>query len=365
MNKKIKTFIAIGGTGGHVFPGFNLALHLAEKNYDVELISDIRGSKYLKNINNFKINIIPSSPLKNENIFAKFLSLIVIFYSIAKSMIFLISKRPKIIFGMGGYASFPICIAASILKIKFIIYENNLIVGKANKYLLPFCEKVFVSRKEVEGINVKYNKKITEIGNIIKKEIIEFSKQNIERKQLEKISILVLGGSQAAKVFAETLPAIFKKCSSLGIPLKIYQHCLESQNDDLRLFYEKNSIEFEIFNFSNNLLNFFSKVNFAITRSGSSMLAELSNCNIPFVSVPLPSSADNHQLKNALYYQKKNLAFLIEEKDLNDKLLYLIKEIYDDNSKLENLKKNLNQYSDENVYTNINEQLKKIFNEKN
>ena len=68
MNKKIKTFIAIGGTGGHVFPGFNLALHLAEKNYDVELISDIRGSKYLENINNFNINIIPSSPLKNKNV---------------------------------------------------------------------------------------------------------------------------------------------------------------------------------------------------------------------------------------------------------------------------------------------------------
>ena len=61
-----------------------------------------------------------------------------------------------------------------------------------------------------------------------------------------------------------------------------------------------------------------------------------------------------------MFYQKKNFAYLIEEKDLNDKLLYLIKEIYDDNSKLENLKKNLNQYSDENVYTNINEQLKKI-----
>ena len=62
--------------------------------------------------------------------------------------------------------------------------------------------------------------------------------------------------------------------------------------------------------------------------------------------------------------KRKNFAYLIEEKDLNDKLLYLIKEIYEDNSKLENLKKNLNQYSDENVYTNINEQLKKIFNEK-
>ena len=41
---------------------------------------------------------------------------------------------------MGGYASFPVCIAASLLRIKFIIYENNLIIGKTNKSLLPFAE---------------------------------------------------------------------------------------------------------------------------------------------------------------------------------------------------------------------------------
>ena len=133
-----------------------------------------------------------------------------IFYSIIKSIILLISKKPKIIFGMGGYASFPICIAASILKIKFITYENNLIIGKANKYLLPFCEKMFVSRKEIEGINEKYSKKIIEIGNIIKKEIIEFSKKNIERNQKKKISILVLGEVKLLK-FLQKLFLLFLK----------------------------------------------------------------------------------------------------------------------------------------------------------
>ena len=82
----------------------------------------------------------------------------------------MILNRPSIIFGMGGYASFPICIAASILRIKLIIYENNLVIGKANKYLLPFAEKIFVSYKELEGISKKYQYKIVEIGNIIKKE---------------------------------------------------------------------------------------------------------------------------------------------------------------------------------------------------
>ena len=63
--------------------------------------------------------------------------------------------------------------------------------------------------------------------------------------------------------------------------------------------------------------------------------------------------------------RKKSLAFLIEEKDLKDKLLHLIKEIYEDSSKLEKLKKNLSQYSDKNVYKNVNKELVKVIDEKN
>ena len=76
---------------------------------------------------------------------------------------------------MGGYASFPICIAAKVLRIKFVIYENNLIIGKANKFLLPFTNKILVSYKDVEGISKLYQNKVIEIGNIIKKEIIDYS----------------------------------------------------------------------------------------------------------------------------------------------------------------------------------------------
>ena len=85
---------------------------------------------------------------------------------------------------MGGYASFPLCFAAVILRIKFIIYENNLIVGKSNKYLLPFAEKIFVSHKEINGISKRYNHKITKIGNIIKKSILNFSQ--IKKKNFQK-----------------------------------------------------------------------------------------------------------------------------------------------------------------------------------
>ena len=265
---------------------------------------------------------------------------------------------------MGGYSSFPICVAAKILRIPFIIYENNLHIGKANRYLLPYAEKIFVSYKELEGISEKHHKKVYKIGNIIRKEILNYQFKFDSNQKDEKLKILILGGSQAAKVFAQKLPEIFKECVESNIPLKIYQQCLPEQNKNLSSFYENLNINFEVFNFSNNILEFFSKANLAITRSGSSMLAELINSKIPFISVPLPSSADNHQLKNANYYEKKGYSYLVEEKDLDTKLFRLIKKINEDRSLLREIVIKQRQHSDKSVYENIDIQINKIINER-
>ena len=161
------------------------------------------------------------------------------------------------------------------------------------------------------------------------------------------------------------LPNIFKQCVESRYFYKIFQHCLSNQNEKLQSFYKNHNIDYEIFNFSYNLIEYFSKVDLAITRSGSSMLAELINANIPFISVPLPTSAENHQLKNAIFYQKKNFSLLIEEKDLKDKLLNNIREIYNNGSILSNIKDNQRQHSDKNVYNNIDRVLKEIIDKKN
>ena len=142
MTKK-KIIIATGGTGGHIFPAYSLANYLTKNNYEVRLTSDHRGLKYLKNYQNLNLIEIPASPLLTKNVVKFLYSITIIFYSIMKSFLFLLINRPIIIFGMGGYSSFPICLAAKILGIKFVIYENNLIIGKANKYLSAFAKKDF------------------------------------------------------------------------------------------------------------------------------------------------------------------------------------------------------------------------------
>jgi len=365
MNNKLKKIIiATGGTGGHIFPAYSLAKHFIDnKKANVEIISDKRGFRYLKDYHDLKITQIASSTILKRNIFQLLFSTLIIFYSIFRSFIFLLTNKPNLVFGMGGYSSFPVCIAATILRIPFIIYENNLHIGKANKYLLPYAKKVFVSYKELEGISERYRKKVCQIGNIIRKEILNFQVKLNSDQSDKKLKILILGGSQAAKVFAEKLPKIFKECNKAKISLKIYQQCLPEQNRFLISFYKNLNIDFEIFNFSNNILNYFSKINLAITRSGSSMLAELINAKIPFISVPLPSSADNHQLKNAIYYEKNGYSYLIEEKDLNEKLFKLIKRIDEDKSLLTRIIGKQRQYSDKSVYENIDKQITKIINE--
>ena len=69
MTDKTKILIAVGGTGGHVFPGYNLSKHLAEQKYSLELVTDIRGFKYLNNLKDLDISILPSSPIITNILF--------------------------------------------------------------------------------------------------------------------------------------------------------------------------------------------------------------------------------------------------------------------------------------------------------
>ena len=361
--KKNKIIIATGGTGGHVFPAYSLAKNFIKHDYLVEIITDKRGIKYLDKNKDIKFILNNSATIFKKNIISLFISVLIIFFSYLKSLVILYKAKPTVVFGMGGHASFPVCIAAKTLNIPFIIYENNTQIGKTNKYLLPFAFKIFVSYQDLVGIKNKYNTKVIFTGNIIREEIFNFKKNN--QFAPEVLNILVLGGSQAAKSFGEFLPKIFEECNKENIRIKIFQQCIESQINKLKEVYESLNINHELFNFTNNILEYFSKAELVITRSGSSITAELINCRIPFISIPYPYSADTHQDKNATYFEKKGYSFLVKENEINDKLFPLIKLIYKDKAILNKLIKKQKNHSDINTFSKINHEVKNLINEQN
>ena len=87
------------------------------------------------------------------------------------------------------------------------------------------------------------------------------------------------------------------------------------------------------------------------------------NCKIPFISIPFPYAADNHQLKNAKYFEEKGYGFLIEENQIKIKLFPLIKSIHEDKALLNEVRKRQNTYSDKSVFENINNQIRYLINE--
>ena len=89
------------------------------------------------------------------------------------------------------------------------------------------------------------------------------------------------------------MPEVFKQCVETNIKINIIQQCTKLQNNKLKEYYKNLKIDYELFNFTDNILEYYSKAELVITRSGSSVTAELINCKIPFISIPYPFSADS------------------------------------------------------------------------
>ena len=359
MNKKI--IFSTGGTGGHIFPAINLMKHFFDKKYEVLLVTDKRGNNFVKNYSEFKSYMLSTGTPTNKNLFKKFFSYILIFYSIIRSIFILKREKPDLIFGFGGYVSFPISFASRFFNLPLIIYENNMILGRANKYLSPFSKKIFLAKKITSNFPEKYKSKTYEVGSILNKNIID-SQLIEEKNNKEKFSILVLGGSQGAEIFGIIIPTVVKMINDSGYEVEINQQCIISQKNSIIDFYEKNNIKNYVFEFDKNILKLVLSSNLAITRCGASTTAELTHTLTPFIAVPLPNSIDNHQYLNAKYYENKGCCWLLEQNNFNTENLFnLIMEVIKNKNKLENIRRNMKKNYNKDVYSNIENEIKEFF----
>jgi len=358
MNKKI--IFSGGGTGGHIFPAINLMKHFLDKEYKVLLVTDNRGNNFIKSCSEFKSYILNSGTPTNKNLFKKFFSYFLIFYSIVRSIIILRREKPDLIFGLGGYVSFPISFASRFFNLPLIIYENNMVLGRANKHLSSFSKKILLAKKITGNLPEKYISKTYEVGSILNKNIINFSPIN-NTNDKKKISILALGGSQGAKIFGIVIPAAVKMIKDKGYEIEINQQCIADQKNSIIDFYKKNNINNYVFEFDKNILKLVLSSNLAITRCGASTTAELVHTLTPFIAVPLPNSIDNHQYLNAKYYEDRGCCLLLEQYNFDAKNLFnLIMETIKNKNKLKNIRKNMKKNYNKNVYNNIENEIKEF-----
>ena len=358
MKKKI--IFSTGGTGGHILPAINLMQHFSDKGNEVLIVTDSRGKNFIKEYKEFKIYVLKAETLTNKNFIKKFFSFLTIIYSIVRSIIILKKEKPNLIFGFGGYVSFPISFTSRFFNIPLIIYENNVILGRANKYLALISKKILVAKKIEKNLSEKIKNKIYEVGPILSKNIInnKNTKKNYNKKDF---SILVLGGSQGAKLFGEIIPSVIKKVKNEGYETTIIQQCISNQRNSIIDFYEKNNIKNYVFEFDKNILELILSSDLAITRCGASTTAELLHTLTPFIAVPIKNSIDNHQYLNAKYYESRGCCLLLEQDSFNKESLFnLIMENIKNKNKLENIHENMKKYCKDNVYNNIDNEIRDL-----
>ena len=358
MSKKI--IFCAGGTGGHIFPAINLIKHFFEKGYNVVLVTDKRGNNFLNKNSKFKSYELRTGTPTSKNLLGKILSLVIIFLSILKSVGILKKEKADLIIGFGGYVSFPTSFASKFFNIPLVIYEPNIVVGRANKYLLSVAKKIFLGKDIKEKFPEKYKTKIDVVGTIIDKKIVNYL--NFEKKiKKENFSILVLGGSQGAKIFGKTVPTVLNMIKEQGYKIQINQQCIESQKDSIINYYKKKNIKNYVFEFEKNILDLIFSSDLAITRCGATTTAELVHTGTPFIAVPIPDSINNHQYLNAKYYEDKGCCWILDQNNFNNENLFnLIIEIMKDKKKLENKCENMKKDYTNNVYNVIETKIKEI-----
>tara|TARA_Y100000591_G_C21759823_1_gene659491 strand:+ start:30 stop:1091 length:1062 start_codon:yes stop_codon:yes gene_type:complete len=346
--------ITTGGTGGHVIPAMVICDHLEKNN--VTICTDRRGLKYL-NKELYRTEIINTPKLNNR--FLLPINFFRILYLTFKSFFLLKNKKIKKIFCTGGYMSLPLILAARILRITIYLIEPNQVLGRANRFFLKFCKKIFCYSSEIKNFPEQYKDKIIRINPLVKKQIYELSsKERIK----QKFTILVVGGSQGAEIFDNNIKDEILKIAKKN-SVRVIHQTNEKNYLSLSDFYKKKNIENKIFTFDKNFSNLMHESDLCITRAGASTLAELSVLNIPFIAIPLPTSKDNHQFENANFYKRRDCCWLVEQNNFEKKIEEALVEIFEKKSVFFKKKENLKKLNYQNTWINVNQKILGIVNE--
>ena len=352
MKKNI--LIATGGSGGHIMPAI-VFYNLLDKRFKSFISSDLRGLNYL-NRKNYNPKVVKTPQIFNSYLLFPF-KIILVLYLIIQSLIFLRKSKIDVVFSTGGYAPIPLCIASLVLRKRLFIYEPNHVIGKSNKFFLPYCHKIFCHSYKIKFFPKKYKNKIVLLAPIVRDIFKKKRTSNIKG-----LNLMIIGGSQGAKIFDKNFHQIIFELSK-KLNLKIIHQTNVENIKFLKSFYNKCNIKNKVFSYSNNIFELIKKCNFCITRGGSSTLAELFVLKIPFLVIPLKNSKDNHQFENAKFYKNKNCCWILDEHNLGKKKLYLkLNNILLNKKEFTSKKKSLNS-----LYQNIdwNKQKKIILNELN
>lgn len=329
----MKILFTGGGTGGHFYPIIAIAQEINKLSKENRLLSPelyfMSPQPYDAGVL-FDNNIIykKNSAGKIRRYFSilNFFDLFKTFWGILQSLLDVFLIYPDVVFGKGGYASFPALFAARFLRIPVVIHESDTVPGKVNKWASKFATRIAISYPEAAQYFPK--EKIALTGNPIRKELImPLTEGAQEFFKLDRgvPVVLVLGGSLGSQTINDTiidaLPSLVKK----------YQIIHQTGKKNLRdvlgrtsamLLNNENKHRYKAFDYLDVLSMRMAAgvANIIVSRSGSAIF-EIASWGVPSILIPITDTNGDHQRKNAFAYARNGACLVIEESNLTSNIL--------------------------------------------
>lgn len=282
--------IATGGTGGHMFPAVALGDALAGRGHAVTYAVDARGERYLDaGARRFRVDArSPSgSPVR------RVLALLRLGASLVVVTVRFLLARPKAVAALGGYASVPAGLAAGLLRVPLVLHEQNAVLGRAHRLLARFAKMLALSFETTLGAPSTLATRC--VGNPIRGAF-----EPAPRAENERLTVLVTGGSQGARIFSDVVPEALQALPpETRRRLRLVQQCRPEDLERVTEAYEGMDLAFEARTFFDDMPARLAAADLVICRSGASSVAELLVVGRPSILVPYPHAADDHQRANA------------------------------------------------------------------
>lgn len=309
--------LTAGGTGGHVYPADALAQELSARGYRLMLVTDTRGlNNYHGKLGEIENRAVLSGALVGKSKWFKIKSLFKVACGILQSMYIIARNRPSCVVGFGGYASFPCSIAAILLGTDLVIHEQNSVMSRTNRFLAKYATMVATSFPKTKY--APQGKRSVLTGMPVRGSISDlFTISYRPSWEDQPFNLLVLGGSQGAKIFGEVIPEAIKQLpEKLQKRINLIQQCRADDIESLKEKYANLKCQTEISHFFNNMPELYSTCHLIISRAGASSVSEIAAAGIPSILIPLPTAADDHQTSNAAEFKTKQGGIVIAQKDL-------------------------------------------------
>lgn len=323
MSEPISIMLAAGGTGGHLFPAFALAEELQRRGSTVDLITDMRGDRYGSGFPARTVYQVPSATLASRAAGDIARTSIALARGVKAAHGILGQARPAAVIGFGGYPTFPPVVAARLRGIPTALHEQNAVLGRANRMLAGRVTAIATSFEQTKFVDGALLAKTTLTGNPVRASVIAAAALDyLAPASVGDIRILVFGGSQGARYFADAAPpALSELPDAIRARLRVTQQARAEDIDRVRSTYAGANIDAEVSPFFQDLPDKMARAHLVIARAGASTVAELMVIGRPSILVPLPHAVDNDQLNNAMRLADAGGAWCIEQKRLTPERL--------------------------------------------